>query len=93
MTLAMRPFCLGGIERGFEQQRDVRLADDLVVEQQVPQLPAALRVVGGVVEAEFFDEAAFAPAGAAFVGVGADDVHFDFATRSCRRAASGPAGG
>ena len=78
----MRPsFTVGGVERGLEQQRDVRLADDLVVEQQVPQLPAALRIVDGVGEAQLLDEAALAPAGPAGVLVGADDVHLDFARR------------
>ena len=51
----------------------------LVVQQQVPQLPAALRVVGGVVEAELLDQAPLAPAGPARVVVGPDDVHLHFA--------------
>ena len=36
---------LGGEQRRIEQQRDVRLALNLVVEQQIPQLEAALRIV------------------------------------------------
>ena len=69
------------VERGFEQQRDVRLADDLVVEQQVPHLPAALRVVDGVVEPELLEQAALAPSRAAAMRVGAHDVHLHFARR------------
>ena len=68
----------GGEDGGFEQEGDVGLGDDLVVEEEVPEFPAALGVVDGIVEADFLEDAAFAPAGAAFVGVGADDVHFDF---------------
>ena len=64
-----------------DQQRDVRLAHALVVEQQVPQFPTALRIVGGVVEAELFEQAPFAPAGSALVMVRADDVHLHFARR------------
>ena len=74
-------FTSAGKQGGVEQQRQVRLADDFVVEQQVPQLPAALRIVGRVVEPELFEQAPFAPAGPAAVVVGADDVHLDFARR------------
>ena len=69
----------GGVERRLQQERDVRLAHELVVEQEVPQLPAALRVVHRVVEPQLLDEAALAPAGAALVGVRPDDVHLDLA--------------
>ena len=72
---------LGGIERCFEQQSDVRLAHDFVVEQQVPQLPAPLRIVGRVVEANLFEQSAFAPTRTAFVIIRADDVHLDLARR------------
>src|SRR5262249_24954963 len=69
----------GGEEDAVEKQGDVRLADDLVVQEQVPELPGALGVVDGVVEAEFLQQAALAPAGPALVAAGADDVHLDLA--------------
>ena len=72
---------LGREQGGVQQQRQVGLADDFVVEQQVPQLETALRIVGRVVEPELLDQAPFAPAGPAAVAVGADDVHLDFARR------------
>ncbi len=72
---------VGGVERGVEQQRQIRLADALVVEQQVPQLPTALRVARRVVEPEFFQQTTFAPARPTGVAIGADDVHLDLARR------------
>ena len=58
---------------------DVRFADDLVVEQEIPEFPASLRVVRRVVQAKLLDQSAFAPARTSAVAVGADDVHLDFA--------------
>ena len=68
-----------GVDGGFEQQRDIGLADDLVVKQQVPEFPAALRIVDGVGEAQLLDQAALAPAGTPGVLIGADHVHLHFA--------------
>ena len=70
---------LGGVEDRVEEEGDVGLALDLVVQEQVPELEAALGIVDGVVEAELLDQATLAPAGPAAVTVGADDVHFDLA--------------
>jgi hypothetical protein len=65
-------------DRGFEQQRDVGLAHHFVVEQQIPEFPAALRIVDGVGEPQLFDQAALAPPRARGVLVGAHDMHLDF---------------
>ncbi len=70
---------LGAVERGFEQQRDIRLAHHLVIEQQIPELPAALRIVGGIVEPEFLKQSGLPPSQASFVTTGAHDVHLHFA--------------
>src|SRR5437660_85968 len=63
----------------IHQQGDIRLGDDLVIKQQVPQLPAALRIVDGIVQAELFEQSRFPPARPTLVAARADDVHFDFA--------------
>jgi hypothetical protein len=46
----------GGVEDAFQQQGDVGLRHHLVVEQQVPKLPAPLRVVDGIIEAELLQQ-------------------------------------
>jgi len=69
----------GAVEDRFEQQGDVRFAHHLVIQQQVPHLPGALRVAHGVFEPQLFDQPALAPAGAPLVAVGADDVHLHLA--------------
>ncbi len=71
---------IDGEKGAVQQQRDIRLADDFVIQQQIEQLPAALRIVGGVVEANLVENAPFAPAGPAAAVVGPDDVHLDLAT-------------
>ena len=50
------------IQNGFEEQSNIRFADDFVVEKEVPELPATLRIIGGVIEANLLDEPALAPA-------------------------------
>ena len=65
---------------GFEQQRDVGLADHLVVEQQVPQLPAALVGCWRRRRAATLRSGRprASPGGRVWL-VGADDVHLDLA--------------
>jgi hypothetical protein len=70
--------CGGAEEGGIEQEGDVGFASEFIVEEKVPEFPAAVRVMDGVFEAELLDEAAFAPAGAVSVMIGADDMHFHF---------------
>ncbi len=70
---------LGGEQRAVQEQRDVGFALELVVEQQVPQLPTALRIMRRVVQAQFLDQPAFTPAGPSAAAIGADDVHFHLA--------------
>ena len=71
----------GRAQRGFEQQRNVRLTDHLVVEQEVPKLPTALRVVDRVGEPQLLDQPALAPARPPGVLIRADHVHLHFARR------------
>ena len=72
-------FHVGREHDGFEQQRDIWLADELVVEQEIPEFPASLGIIRGVIEPEFLNESPFSPTGASRVVVRPDDVHFDFA--------------
>ena len=81
------------VEGGVEQQRDVGLADHLVVEQQVPQFPAALGVVDGIGEPELFDQPALAPAGPCRCASWRRRRASSLRSRSCRPAASGPGRG
>jgi hypothetical protein len=66
----------GRVDGGVQQEDDVRFADDLVVKQKVPEFPGPLGVAHGVGEAEFFEDAALAPAWVSRVG--AHDVHANF---------------
>ena len=73
------PLGVGGVDGSVEQQSEIGFGDALVVEEQVPHLPRALRVVGGVVEFYFLDDSGLAPA--PFVAVHPERVHFYLATR------------
>jgi hypothetical protein len=68
-----------GKQHTVQQEREVRLGHDLVVEQEIPKLETPVRIVDCIVEAEFLDQTAFAPAGPSAVVVRPHDVHLDLA--------------
>jgi len=70
---------LGGDHIGVEEEANFGFQDDLFVEEQVPLGVNAGRVAGGVLEAEFLDDAGLTGAGFGAVAIGTYDVHFDFA--------------
>ena len=73
------PAGVGCVDGGVEQQREIRFGDALVVEEQVPHFPRALRVVRGVVELYLFKDSRLAPT--PFVAVHPERVHLYLAAR------------